>query len=385
MAVTASWRIVMAVWGIVAHGLVKKGPYGADNLMHRGWPANPLTYLVDAGVRMDGFWYAGIARHGYAYASGLLKSIAYFPLYPALIKAVSLVFGNVYVAGMLISTVSLFVAIWALQAWLDQRGFGSSSALAAGLMLCFPVGFFWAAMYTESLFLALALGAFVFFERDRWLLSSACAFLAVLCRPTGLILAPALALLAAAELSRFRFLNSKIAEDSDSRPAPRDPQSAWWGKFLPFAPAVAGPLAYAAFALYQWIAFGNPLATVKADQAPPFSRNLGQALSDLTLHRPGFPPWYLAGLLVLGLAFLAAVPLVYRRFGAGYALFAALAVLLPMSTGLVSLERYVLIDFPVFAALALVKRRVLPVALAALGFYLCVGLFTLFVNGYTII
>lgn len=374
MVVTGCWRVTIAVWGIVAHGIVRRGPYASDTLIHRGWPSSPLSLLVDAGVRMDSYWYAGIAQHGYAYHVGKLASIAYFPLYPLLIKGVSILAGNTYVAGMIISTVCLFLAVWALQHWLDGRGMGASSALVVGLMLCFPVGFFWASMYTESLFLALTLATFVFFERERFLAASLCAFLAVLCRPTGLILAPVLMLMA---LSRLRNLRTERV-GADPVSSERNPLIIW-------LPTIAGPVAYGCFSAYQWVAFGNLLATVNADQQPPFSRNLGQALSDLALHRPGFPSWYLAGLLVLGLLFLAVVPLVYRRFGAPYALFAALAVLFPMSTGLVSLERYVLVDFPVFAAVGLARRRMVPVGLAAFGFYFSLGLMALFIAGYTII
>jgi hypothetical protein len=389
LTVTGAWRLAIGAWGIIAHGVVASGPYASDTLMHRGWPSNPFTLLIDAGVRMDGFWYAGIAQHGYAYSVGKLSSIAYFPLYPLLIKGVSvLTAGNVYVAGMLISTICLFLAVWALQAWLNLRGVGSSSALAVGLMICFPVGFFFVSMYTESLFLALALGAFVCFERERWGAAAACCFLAVLSRPTGLILVPCLAVMAIARDpiitgwiaergSRLTRTLAALIKPDDAAPL-RD-------RLLPWFSVVAGPVAYACFALYQWITFGNPLATVKADQAPPFSRNLGQGLSDLTLNRPGFPSWYLADLLGLGLLFLAAVPVVYRRFGLPYALFAAMAVLFPMSTGLVSLERYVLIDFPVFAALAMSRSRMIPLALVAVGFYLSLGLMALLIAGYTII
>jgi hypothetical protein len=266
-------------------------------------------------------------------------------------------------------------------------------------MLCFPVGFFWAAMYTESLFLALAIGAFVLFERQQWYGSAVCAFLAVLTRPTGLILAPCLLALAIRQspaameairkmVARIPILKSGAWLAMATNGVPSGSSSSLESHrstLLPFLPVVCIPAAYAMFAIYQWVVFGTPMATVRADQAAPFSRNFGEALRDITLSRPGFPSWYLAGLLGLGLVFLAAVPLVYRRFGFAYALFAGLAVLFPMSTGLVSLERYVMIDFPVFAALATVRPRLVPVALMAVGFYMCLGLMALFVNGYTII
>ena len=385
LVVTGAWRLVIGGWGLVAHGIVPPGPYASQNLLHPGWPSNPLSMLLDAGVRMDAFWYAGIAQHGYSYSSGGLKSIAYFPLYPLLVKVASFGTGNVYVAGMLISTLSLFLAVWALSSWLELKGHASSSPLAVALMLCFPVGFFWVAMYTESLFLALAVACLVLYERQRWELSAACAFLAVLTRPTGLILAPCLLLLALPYTPKL-MSNPRLPGWFSKLSKPRSEAPSQPHSFMrPWIPALAVPTAYALFAAYQWVTFGNPLATVQADQAAPFSRNLSEGLKDLTLNRPGFPSWYLGALLVLGMLFLAAVPLVYRRFGAPYALFAALTVLFPMSTGLVSLERYVMIDFPVFAALATSRRRLLPVSLAVIGFYLSLGLCALFVNGYTII
>lgn len=270
---------------------------------------------------------------------------------------------------------SLIRAVLALQVWLNDRGAGTSSALAIGLMLCFPFGFFWSSMYTESLFLALTLVTFIAFERGNWPLSSFCVFLAVLCRPTGLVMAPCLATLLLVQGSRLR----------STTPSIPGTWSLELGTPTSWLPVLAGPLAHTCFAVYQWIAFGSPFASVQAEAVPPFARDFSQAVSDLMLRRPGFPPWYLAGLLGFALLFLAAVPLVYRRFGLPYALFAALVVLFPMTSGLTSMERYVLIDFPVFAALAMTRPRIIPVGLMIGGFYALLGFMAMFIAGYTLI
>ncbi len=366
MLATALWRLAVGVWGVVAHGLGGRGPYAAQTLLHRGWPANPWSKLIDAGVRMDAWWYARIALHGYGYSTRHLSSIVFFPLYPGLVKAVSLVTGNVYVAGMLLSTGCLFLSVYVLQQWLNDHGMGDRSALVMGLLLCFPFGFFWASMYGESLFLLLTVTAFVACERGAWGVSAGAAFLAVLTRPTGLIIAPCLALL----LWRRRAGGSLAGQHSGLR--------AW-------SCVLSGPLAYLLFAGYQWLRFGTPLASIRAEAVPPFSRDLSQALSDLLLRRPGFPSWYLAFMLGIALVFLAGVPVVYRRFGPAYALFAALAVLFPLASGLTSMERYVLIDFPVFAAVATIRPRVLVVGLMTLAFYALLAFMTLFIAGYTLI
>lgn len=389
MLVTACWRIVIALWGIICHGMVQAGPTAHATLMNKGWPRNPLTLLVDAGVRQDAFWYARIALHGYTYSTRHLSSIVFYPLFPALVKGVSLVTGSVYTAGTLISIVSLFLAVYCLHLWLDDRGLSTASTRTMLLMLCFPFGFFWASMYTESLFLALALATFVFFERGRWELSAVCAFAAVLCRPTGLIIAPCLALMMLTFQSRERVpaalvpLASWLNKYQSSPAANRTHASSYDGRG--WLPVASGPIAFLMFSSYQWIAFGTPFASVRAEGVAPFSRSLSQALSDLMLRRLGFPPWFLLFMLAFGLVFLAAVPWVYKRFGAAYALFAALAVLFPMTSGLTSLERYVMIDFPVFAAVGAASSRRIPFVLMMLGFYASLGFMTLFVAGYTII
>jgi DIE2/ALG10 family len=414
LLVTACWRLLIGLWGIVAHGLVAKGPTASRNLMHLGWPRNPLTLFVDAGVRQDAFWYAGIAQHGYTYSTRHLSSIVFYPLFPLLVKATSLVTGNVFAAGMLVSTVWLFTAVFFLFMWLDQRGMRNSSALAVGLMLCFPFGFFWASMYTESLFLTLALATFVFFERGRWQLSAVCAFGAVMCRPTGLILAPCLAVMILVQSSRFKVQGSRFkgvqsskfkvqsstfnvrrskevagsdgtGTEGGTRNGRDESRPYGLGAVARWAPVIAGPLAFCMFAAYQWLAFGTPFASINAEAVAPFSRSASQALSDLLLRRHGFPPWFLVLMLLFGLIFLAAVPMVYRRFGPAYALFAALAVIFPMTSGLTSLERYVMIDFPVFAAVATMGSRRVPLAVMTLGFYALLGFMALFVAGYTII
>jgi hypothetical protein len=388
--------------------------------MHHGWSRNTWTYLIDAGVRQDSWWYARIAQHGYTFSTHRLSSIVFYPLFPTVIKAVGLATGNVYVAGMVVSTVCLFLSILALQMWLDDRGMGKASAMTVALMLCFPFGFFWASMYSESLFLLLALSTFVAYERGGLWPAAAFAFLAVMARPTGLIIAPCLAVMALSptpsaadvlrsSMKRFRVRRTKDSQTGTAGGASESPgyfsgplsnanptpgtrgtsagliEAAASRGFALWIPVLASPLAFVSFALYQWLVFGTPLASVKAEAVPPFSRSLSHAFSDLMLRRTGFPPWFLASMFVIALVFLSLVPLVYKRFGVPYALFAALAVLFPLTSGLTSMERYVLIDFPVFAALAMIRWRIVPVALCVIGFYTLLGFMTLFIAGYTLI
>jgi hypothetical protein len=103
--------------------------------------------------------------------------------------------------------------------------------------------------------------------------------------------------------------------------------------------------------------FGHPFAFIETEGAKGWDRAPGLA----TWLKFGFfkhvtqdSPWRVAAFAVqalLCLAFAAAVPLVWRRFGAGYGIYVVVAVLVPavstddfMGTG-----RYMLAAFPVFA------------------------------------
>src|SRR5207247_2285816 len=72
----------------------------------------------------------------------------------------------------------------------------------------FPFALFLQAVYSESLYLLLTLAAFALAERKRFLAAGAVAGLALLTRPTGAALLPALALLAWRERDRLRAVGS---------------------------------------------------------------------------------------------------------------------------------------------------------------------------------
>lgn len=358
MTVVAAWRLLIALATVAAHFVMPHGKFTAFSLFHHGWPVNPFTLAIDGGVRNDALWYARIAQHGYTYSTHYQSSIAFYPLYPLLIKIGSLLTGNAYVAGMLISAVCLFGAAAALCAWLENRGLARHAPLVTAVLLCFPWAVFYAAMYTESLYLLLALGAFTAYERSRWSTAAVCVSLLVLSRPQGILILPCLAVL-----------------------APRSRQ--WqWRALTPF---VAGAAALAGFAIYQYAAFGTPIATIRAAAVPPWSRSLSRAALDITLHgRPGLPPWYLAVMFIIGILFLAAIPVVYRRFGPAYALFAALSIIAPAASGLISLDRYAIVDFPVFAVLACTHNRRVLVGYFTFSFYCLLFLVGAFTAGWGI-
>ena len=53
---------------------------------------------LDDWARWDGRWYVEIAEHGYTYDPNAQSSVAFFPLYPALMRLLTLPFGTDHTA-----------------------------------------------------------------------------------------------------------------------------------------------------------------------------------------------------------------------------------------------------------------------------------------------
>ncbi|MET7295839.1 hypothetical protein ABZS79_27525 [Streptomyces griseoloalbus] len=153
----------------------------------------------------DGWWYQQIALHGYdpalepvPGATGLItlkgNSAAFFPLYPALMRMVSEVTGlGPYGAGMTVSVVFSFVAALGIYAVTDRLGGRRAGLVAVGLWAVWPgSGAEWA-VYSESVYTALAAWACYAVMTRRWLTAGVLTFTAGLARPTAVTLVAALA------------------------------------------------------------------------------------------------------------------------------------------------------------------------------------------------
>jgi len=305
-----------------------------------------LGWGTDVWARWDSGWFLRIAESGYAARPD--GAAAFFPLYPALVGMLGRMLAGHYVLAGIIVSLAAALASFVLLYRLAEPRLGADGARRAVLYLAvFPTALFLQAVYSESLFLALVLAAFVLAERSRWALASAVAGLALLTRPAGLALLPALALLAWQAPARRRALGS-----------------------LALAPAL-----FALYPLWLWHAVGDPLAFARAqgtwsrDVSPlgPLGGVWAGVRDAVTGHVPaGAGSLHAGAVNVQGLLFLALFAgltvLAWRRFGAPYGLFAATSLALPLSVPsdrwpLLSLPRFGLVVFPLFLALAVVGRR----------------------------
>ncbi|MFD0330028.1 glycosyltransferase family 39 protein [Streptacidiphilus monticola] len=131
------------------------------------------------------------------------NSVAFFPLYPALMRIVSSVTGlGSYGAGMLVSVLASLVAAAGIYALTDRLYGRRAGILAAGLWAVFPgAGVAWS-LYSESLFTAFAAWACWAVVTRRWTAAGLLTLFAGLTRPSASVLV--VAVCAAALVALYR-------------------------------------------------------------------------------------------------------------------------------------------------------------------------------------
>ncbi|MFI2236567.1 hypothetical protein [Streptomyces chrestomyceticus] len=161
------------------------------------------------GATWDSNWYLGVARYGYGspaphhmWPPDHLADLAFFPLYPGLIRGVSAVLPvGALNAGLLLAWTASAVAAWgifAVGAHLYGRRAGTFLVVLWALL---PHAVIESLSYTEPLLTALAAWALYALLTDRPLWAGALAVLAGLARPNGLAVAAAVMVAAAVRMT----------------------------------------------------------------------------------------------------------------------------------------------------------------------------------------
>ena len=254
-------------------------------------------------------------------------------MYPGLVGVLGRALGgHPLLAGVLLSTACAAVAFVLLHRLVRERFDDGVADRTVLLLALFPTSLFLTAVYSESLFLLLAIGTFVLAERGRLGWAAALAGLALLTRSQGIALLPALALFAWRADDRRRAL-----------------------------PTLALPLAlFALYPLSLWVGLGEPLAFLDA-QSLIWERSF-DPLGPLV----GIPRAALDGDVLQVATAILMLPLgvvAWRRVGSPYGVYALVVMLLPMLYpsarfgALYSFPRLSLVAFPCFIALGLLTAR----------------------------
>jgi hypothetical protein len=331
------------VWYPVHHGIHPDGAY------------TPLGDLVFGSLdRWDAGWFIRIARHGY----DVEQTAAFFPLYPLLVRAVAAVVRSYTVAGTLVSLASGALAAEMIFR-IARAKLGQSVARDSVLLVAlYPLAFVFTAVYSEALFLGLATASFYSAMRGRSVAAGSLAALAMLTRPLGIALLPALVVL--------------LWRRGPARLAPLLLVPAALGGYMVYLHAHFGDaLAFAHAERTFWLRHTPPLGPLQglweaARAAEAGAANILRHLPANMGHPDGYPKSYAFGMwnLVQFLLLLAAGWLTWvawKRLGVALALYSAVTLLIALSspaevTPLASLPRFLLADFPIFIALAVVVQ-----------------------------
>jgi hypothetical protein len=201
------WASPLRVW--VIHWLLVQIPatyairFGTPNTPSPpyGEMPPPLTglahWIVEPLRNWDGLWYRLIALEGYGGGTQSAKA-AFWPLLPGIMRGGSELTGwTVDTVGYLVANVAFLGALLVLYR-LILLDFGDDSLARRTLWLLalFPTALFFSAVYTESLFLLLTVGALYLWRRDLLWLAGLVSVAAALTRSAGVFLIlPFLALL----------------------------------------------------------------------------------------------------------------------------------------------------------------------------------------------
>ncbi len=316
----------------------------------------------------DGEWFLHIAQAGYVPGEA---TSPFFPLYPMLVKLVAVfTFGNYLVAGGLVSLLAglvVFIFLYQLSC------FDSGSQVASRTVFylaAFPTSFFLAACYSESVFLAATLGAFLAARKySNWSLAGVALALAVLSRNMGILLFLPLGWEWLSQ-HRTNFLSlqtGRLRLQFQWRPLFQ------WGTVV----FVLLPLAaYGGWLIFNALTLGDPLNFVSVQSLPLWNRHpawpwdsIGRAFQAVTRPRTGpafredpniidLAFW----LLMLPLGFLAVYQTWRKALPGSYLLYLLVSLILPLASPaakepLLSYPRFALLGWPVLLALAQFTHR----------------------------
>lgn len=315
--------------------------------VHYAASANPVLAVWG---RWDAEHYIGVATKGY---SG--TEMAFFPLYPVLIRIVGAVMGNHLLAGLVISNAASFFGLLFFYKLVEHQYNRHVAQRATFYVSIFPTAIFFSAVYTESLFFALTVASFYYIRERRWITAGIIGFLAALTRVEGVLLAVPFFI----EWLIVAFGNGRSILEAlrDAVKWPLD------SIVRPLVGILLIPLGLAAYMAYLWVLRGDPLYFSHVQShwgrhlAPPWVSFvhsidvIGHAHTAQTVANQ---------LLELTFTVLMVAVLIagIRRLRPSYWAYMALSILIPMSTSsLMSMPRFALVLFPMFVMFGLWGNR----------------------------
>lgn len=370
------WTSRLVVFGAAVYsmigGFIGQPVTEARPLIHpfAAWPASPVFDLVFSPLtRWDAVHYMSIAVDGYSQNYPGLDRIemrpAFFPLYPGIVHLLSgfaASRGFALIVAFLVSLACFFGALTLLHR-LTTIEVGERLARPTLMLLAFfPAAFFFGIPYSESLFLLLAVGAFLAARTGHWAVAGVVLALASASRFPGLLLVVPVAIM-------YLYGPRSDAEpefDDGLWPRYRLRWNAAW--------LLLAPLGLIAFSIYLHFVVGNAFAWNDAQvvfsrhTVDPFSgawagaREAGKSIWQIG--HGNYVPSFAVNLMqfvavvfwiVAGIGVLRMLPLAYGT----WVLLSLVPIFISQNPGLPfwSSPRFLAVLFPVFIWLAAVCER----------------------------
>ncbi|HEX3623721.1 MAG TPA: hypothetical protein VHT97_15510 [Acidimicrobiales bacterium] len=376
------WHAVLAFVGVAAVLFVVMAHLSPRVPTPPMTPLNP-PFVGPSWLRgwaqWDSGWYYRIASDGYSFAGRHQSTVAFFPVYPLLVRAVAVVVRNVWVAGIVVTFAAGAAAAGLLMAWLRDRMSPAAAWTALAVVFLYPYAFFlYGVVYPDAVFLVTVVAAFLLLESDHPVLAGLVGALATAARPVGVVLVVALAVRTVERRGALRPAAGRFVDWSRLRRAD--------------AGVLLSVLGFLAWCLFLWHRFGDPLAFATAEagwqQSPGPNTWLKVRFFQDMAHIWNLRWWgvFYVSHSVLTIVAACLIPRVFRRFGVGYGVYVSVLIgLSAVSTmNFFGMARYLLAAFPCFAVLGemLAERPALrSTALTAGGLGL-VAFTAIFGTGY---
>ncbi|MEI7890846.1 MAG: hypothetical protein WCI36_02660 [bacterium] len=291
---------------------------------------NQLPYY-----KWDSFWYTSISRHGYTFSEQKNSSIAFFPLYPMVIRAVRTItrLPQDYISFGLNIIFSFLSSLYLYR--LARFDYNEKKSLAILVVfLFFPPAYFFVSGYPEALFVLLGIASLYFARKGHWAKAGIASGLLAITKPYGIFMFPVLML---------EYLWS----------------SGWdlkvFYKKINWTPLLLPLFSFAGFVLFNYLKFGDPIAFLKTQKT--WGRSLDNPMVALIKE---FDHYIFGGHILSGSNFPYVVYLLsfvfsifalfvcWKRVRKTYLVFSGLLLLSALLTGtLTSWGRYMLLAFPI--------------------------------------
>lgn len=300
----------------------------------------------------DGQHFLNIAQKGYINS----YELAFFPLYPVLIKILDTFLpASALIVGIGLNwvlTVTGFLYLYKLL----QLDFKRPAVWwILGLIISFPLSFFFLVLYSESLFFCLSVAALYYFRQQKKWTVILLLTLLTLTRMAGI------ALVLAILIDVYK-------------------KKSWWHFLFPL-------FGIGSFVIFGFFNTGNLLAIVQAETnwerlvtVPGFV--LFNSIFVLVREGVSYRNYSVAIDLVLVGIVLAILLRSYRLLSRLYWNYALFSILIPLSTStFLSFPRFLIVIFPLFIAIYLLSNTIVRLGYVIVGILLLVFFFINFLKG----